>query len=104
MDVYLNVAGHVKDIRQHRLDQASTLGYYNYAEMSLASKMAGSLENVQSMIASLLPAAKAAQEEELASLQQYAESRGFDDTIREFDVAFFRRKQLRTFLGLKRNQ
>ena len=101
MDVYLNVAGHIKDIRQHRLDQASTLGYYNYAEMSLASKMAGSLENVQSMIASLLPAAKAAQEAELASLQQYAESRGFDDTIREFDVPFFRRKQLRTVLGIE---
>merc|ERR1711974_80786 len=101
MDVYLNVAGHVKDIRQHRLDQASTLGYYNYAEMSLASKMAGSLENVQSMIASLLPAAKTAQEEELASLQQYANSRGFDDTIREFDVAFFRRKQLRTIFGVE---
>ena len=26
MDVYLNVAGYVKDIRQHRLDQAVTLG------------------------------------------------------------------------------
>ena len=34
-DVYLNVAGHVKDIRQHRLDQALVLGYYNYAEMSM---------------------------------------------------------------------
>ena len=34
-DVYMNVAGHVKDIRQHRLDQALVLGYYNYAEMSM---------------------------------------------------------------------
>ena len=61
-DVYLNVAGHVKDIRQHRLDQASTLGYYNYAEMSLASKMAGSVENVQSMLGSLLGPARTAQQ------------------------------------------
>ena len=34
-DAYLNVAGHVKDIRQHRLDQALVLGYSNYAEMSM---------------------------------------------------------------------
>ena len=52
-DVYLNVAGQVKDIRQHRLDQAVTLGYYNFAEMSMETKMAGSIENVHSMIASL---------------------------------------------------
>ena len=29
MDVYLNASGQVKDIRQHRLDQAATLGRYN---------------------------------------------------------------------------
>lgn len=43
----------MKDIRQHRLDQALTLGYYNYAEMSMETKMAGTVENVHSMIASL---------------------------------------------------
>jgi hypothetical protein len=46
------------------------------------------------MIASLAGPARRAQEEELAALQQYAESRGFDDSIKEFDVSFFRRKQV----------
>jgi len=100
-DVYLNVAGHVKDIRQHRLDQALVLGYYNYAEMSMVTKMAASVENVQSMIASMLGVAKESQEQELASLQEYAESRGFEDKIKEFDVPFFKRKQIRTLFGVE---
>jgi len=100
-DVYLNVAGHVKDIRQHRLDQALVLGYYNYAEMSMVTKMAASVENVQSMIAGMLGVAKESQEQELASLQEYAESRGFEDKIKEFDVPFFKRKQIRTLFGVE---
>jgi len=100
-DVYLNVAGHVKDIRQHRLDQALVLGYYNYAEMSMVTKMAANVDNVQSMIASMLGPARENQEEELASLQEYAESRGFEDKIRDFDVPFFRRKQIRTLFGIE---
>merc|ERR1719327_342285 len=100
-DYYLNCAGHIKDIRQHRLDQAITLGYQNYAEMSLASKMAANVDNVKMMLSSLASAAKESQEQEVAALQEYAETRGFSDKIREFDVAFFRRKQIRTVYGIE---
>ena len=63
--------------------------------------MASSVENVQSMIASMLGPARECQEQELASLQEYAETRGFEDKIREFDVPFFRRKQIRTLHGIE---
>jgi len=101
MDVYLNASSQVKDIRQHRLDQAVTIGYDTYAEMSLSSKMAGNIENVNSIISSMHGPAKMAQEIEIASLQEYAESRGFEDSIREFDVEFFKRKQIRTLYGIE---
>jgi len=101
MDHYLNCAGHVKDIRQHRLDQALLLGYHNYADMSMVTKMAGSVDNVQTLLAALLGPARTAQESELDSLQRYAESRGFEDNIREFDIGFFRRKQIRTEYGVE---
>jgi len=100
LDVYLNVSGHVKDLRKHRLDMAITTGYQTFAEKSMVTKMAGSVENVNSMIGSMLAAAKPHQESELATLQEYAESRGFEDTIREFDVPFFKRKQVRTLYGV----
>ena len=53
-DVYLGVVSQIKDLRQHRLDQAITLGYHSFAEMAMETKMATKLENVHTMIASLL--------------------------------------------------
>lgn len=37
-----------------RSEQAKLLGYENFAQMSMETKMAGSVENVMSMITSLL--------------------------------------------------
>ena len=83
-----------------RLDQAVTIGYQNYAEMSMTTKMAGSAENVHSMIATMFGPARAAQEEELAQLQEYAETRGFDDSLNTYDIPFYARKQWRTMTGI----
>jgi hypothetical protein len=44
-------------------------GYLNYAEMSMVTKMAGSVEAVNTMLLSMLAGARSAQEIELASLQ-----------------------------------
>ncbi|XP_023323332.1 probable cytosolic oligopeptidase A [Eurytemora carolleeae] len=77
------------------------LRYRTYADMSMATKMAGKVENVTSMIASMAPRAKTAQEIELAALQEYAETRGFEDSIKEFDVEFFKRKQIRTLFNIE---
>ena len=41
------------------------------------------------------------QEVELAALQEYAETRGFEDSIRDFDVEFFKRKQIRSIYGVE---
>jgi oligopeptidase A len=98
-DIYLSVNSQVKDIRQYRLDQAATIGYRTYADMSMDSKMAGTVENVQAMIGNLLGKAKQRQELELENLQSYAESRGFDEDMEVFDVEYFKRKQRRTLLG-----
>ena len=113
--------GHVKEIRVQRKDQAAILGYSSYVDLSMEMKMAANVENVHSMIACLLPKgiyniekvtraytkigsysylpAKDAQERELDGLQEYAESRGFEDDIKIYDIDFFKRKQRRTMLG-----
>ena len=38
---------------------------------------------------------------ELAALQEYAETRGFEDSIKDFDVEFFKRKQIRSIYGVE---
>jgi len=99
LDIYLSTAHYVRDIRKHRSDQAITLGYKNYAEYSMETKMAGSVENVQTMISTLKPEAKRGQETELEDLQNFAESRGFEEELEEYDIDFFRRKKKRVLLG-----
>jgi Zn-dependent oligopeptidase len=53
-DVASNVSGQVRDVRQYRQDQAATLGFANFADMSMETKMAANVENVHSMVACLL--------------------------------------------------
>ena len=55
------------------------------------------MENVMNMIKSMAGRARTAQEIELAALQEFAESHGFEDSIREFDVEFFKRKHIRSY-------
>jgi len=43
--------------------------------------------------------AKQCQELELENLQVYAETRGFEEQLEVYDVAYFKRKQRRTILG-----
>ncbi|XP_042227091.1 probable cytosolic oligopeptidase A [Homarus americanus] len=86
---------HIEEIRSLRGEQARLLGYENFTQMSMETKMAGSVENVLSMITSLLAKAKQAQKKEIASLQEFAEVRGFDLQLEAWDVDYWRRKQKR---------
>merc|ERR1719412_1489539 len=80
-DIYTACQSLVRDIRVHRCDVALTLGFKNYAEMSLSNKMAMNVDNVELMLSSLLEKAKQHQEIELEQLQAYGASRGFDEDI-----------------------
>ena len=77
-----------------------SLGYKTFAEMSMDTKMADSVESVLALIKNLSGKAKEGQESELEAMQVYANSRDFDGDIDVFDIDYFRRKQRRTFLGL----
>ena len=55
---YYYVGSQVKELRQHRQDVASTLGYASFADLSMDTKMASNTENVHTMIASLLARGK----------------------------------------------
>ena len=99
-DIYTACQAYVRDIRVHRTDVALTLGFKNFAEMSLYTKMAMNYDNVDVMINNLVGKAKQHQEMELEQLQAYGASRGFDEEIEVYDVEFLKRKQRRTLLGM----
>ena len=81
------------------LDQAVTLGYKSYADMSMENKMADSVESVKALIQNLSGKAKERQEMELETLQSYAESFGFEENLEFYDVDYYIRKQRKSILG-----
>ncbi|XP_045101453.1 organellar oligopeptidase A, chloroplastic/mitochondrial-like [Portunus trituberculatus] len=104
IDQELSNSIHMEDIRSLRGEQATLLGYKDFAHMSMETKMAGSVENVLSMITSLLAKAKTAQDKEIASLQEFAETRGFELQLEAWDVPYWRRKQKRHLFNFDETQ
>ena len=76
-----------------------TLGHKSYADMSMVSKMADSVDSVKAMISNLAGKAKQRQEMELEALQNFANTRGQDEDLEVYDVDYWTRKQRRTILG-----
>lgn len=86
-------------IRNLRKEQAEILGFESYLDMSMETKMAGSAENVHHVLDSLLESAKPMQEVEIDLLQTYANERGFDDKLEQWDIAYWQRKQKWSLYG-----
>ncbi|KAJ8948826.1 hypothetical protein NQ318_013478 [Aromia moschata] len=86
----------LEEIRFVRNDIAKLLGYNCYADMSMETKMAGSLSKVQSVLHNLLENAKPAQEDEL---KNFAVDRGFSyENLELWDIPYWRRKQQKSEL------
>ncbi|KAK7480477.1 hypothetical protein BaRGS_00028294 [Batillaria attramentaria] len=89
-----NLGNHklIEELRQYRKDVAQLLGYENFAEMSMETKMAGNVENVLNMIETLKGRFKSVALEEITQLQEFARSEGFQDQLQVWDVAFWRKR------------
>lgn len=95
----LETSTHLEEIRFLRRTQAKLLGYNSYIDMSMETKMAGSIKTVTDTLASLLDIARPAQEAEIAQLQAYAEKTGFPKKLEIQDVPYFRRRQMQDLYG-----
>jgi len=79
----------IDSIMELRQRQAEILGYNNYAEVSLASKMAPSPQNVIAFLQDLADKTRSFAETELAELSAFAK-REFDaDCLNAWDIAYF---------------
>ncbi|XP_043461666.1 probable cytosolic oligopeptidase A [Leptopilina heterotoma] len=93
----------LENIRDYRKEVANHLGYKTFADMSMETKMAGSLENLNNFFDSLLEEARPAQEREIEELNKFAQERGFDDTLRQWDIPYWSRKQRRAIYQYEEN-
>ncbi|XP_052819986.1 uncharacterized protein LOC128245796 [Mya arenaria] len=79
-------------ITEARRDIALKLGYEHYTDMCMERRMAGNVKTVYTMLDTyrehFYPMAK----KEMEDLQQFANSSGFPEAIRQWDITFFRRQ------------
>ena len=81
----------IKDILKLRLEAANLLGFANYAELSLATKMAESPQHVSDFLQDLAVKAKPYALKDKAELEQYAAKLGITD-MQAWDVAYVSEK------------
>ncbi|XP_059139670.1 oligopeptidase A-like [Physella acuta] len=96
---FLNNNKLIEQLRTHRLDLAQMLGYSNFVEMSMETKMANSAENVLSMIETLKQRFAPIFFEEVAQLQKFAESEGFKHSLEMCDMSYWQRRQKEHLYG-----
>ena len=72
-----------------RKEKAGLLGYSSFAELSLASKMAPSIESVQKMFTELFDASKPHQRMEYDELESLAKKSGQKEQLKQWDTGFW---------------
>jgi len=80
------IMSEILDLRQ---EQAELLGYPNYAELSLAPKMADSARQVVDFLEDLATRAKPAAEREYAELTAFASERDGIESLPAWDVGYY---------------
>lgn len=76
-------------ILQLRLEQAGLLGYSTYAEISLARKMADSVEEIEKLLEELRRVSYTSAKGELEELKHFART----DDLKHWDIAYWSEKQ-----------
>ena len=84
----------LEEIRFERNKRAKLLGHKTFADLSMETKMAGSVENVYSVLDTLLETARPAQEYELKELTAFANERCPEGALQPWDIPYWGRKQL----------
>jgi oligopeptidase A len=85
-------ARNMQQIVAKRQEKAKLLGFDNYAEYSLETKMAESVKQVLDFLYDLAQRSRSAAIDEVAERQAYAESLGFNGELQAWDYAYYSEK------------
>lgn len=86
-------SGLIVELLRLRQEQAQLLGYKNYAELSLSSKMAQNIDNVKKMIDELEKASRPFADKEQAELVKFAHDNGFEGELMPWDSHFWAERE-----------
>lgn len=94
----------IKEILQLRHEQALLLGFKNYAELSLATKMAESVDQVVDFMEGLVIRARKQAEGELKELAEFAKKRFQIDPLKPWDVGYCSEKRMKELYSLTQEE
>ena len=99
----LNNANIMSEILQLREQKARLLGFDNYAEVSLSTKMADSVAEVETFLRDLAVQATPTAAQDLAQLQKYAQDYGIED-LQPWDSAYIAEKVKQSEFSLSQEE
>lgn len=73
-------------------EKAQILGYRNHAEYVLENRMAQKPETVRAFLDQMIAVYKPAAEKDMAMVQEFAASKGLNDTLKPWDFSFYAEK------------
>ena len=79
----------IVEILKLRQEKAALLGYKSFAELSIASKMAGDVAEVDQLLKDLRESSYPQAEKELNELKEFAKSKGFSGDFKNWDTSFY---------------
>lgn len=94
----------IKEILALRDEKAKLLGFSNYAELSLATKMADSTDQVIGFIEDLINKAHAQGEEEYQELVRYAAKHCHIPEMKPWDVSYVSEKRKKSLYGVSQEE
>ena len=99
----LNNADIMSQILQLRAQKAKLLGFDHYADVSLSTKMADSVSEVETFLRDLATQATPAAKQDLAQLQKYAQDYGITD-LQPWDSAYIAEKVKQSEFSLSQEE
>ncbi|MFZ5631000.1 MAG: M3 family metallopeptidase [Spirochaetota bacterium] len=90
----------IDEILKLRREEAEILGFGNFAQVSLAGKMAPDTARIRAMITDLFRVARPAATKEISELESYAKTKGLAGHLQLWDIAFYserRREELYSY-------
>jgi oligopeptidase A len=90
----------IEEILKLRHELSELLGKKNYAELSLATKMAKSPETVLDFVNDVLLAARTKAEKELEELKTFAQENNFQGELKPWDISYYSEKLRKKLFGI----
>ncbi|XP_043945706.1 probable cytosolic oligopeptidase A isoform X2 [Protopterus annectens] len=93
-------SGIIEEIRKLRQEIAEILGYRNYAEVSVVSKMAQRVPAVWNLLRFLRNHSYTVAQQELVGLKEFAKTSGFTEELEHWDVMYWTEKQQKALFNV----